>query len=137
MSVAGRLFCFCAAVMNQSGLWRFARAVLLAGPLLVLSLGALAFGIFALLSPNQVPAWQILLAWALVPFGLAGVLWLAGFWGRWSLALFFLLAPLLIVVDYAINPFFPVGVILAAVGFDAFGRQRVQENRADPETHHH
>ena len=48
-------------------------------------------------------------------FGLAlATLWATGFWGRWGLAIFFALAPVIIVLDSAINPFFPAGALAAA-----------------------
>ena len=50
----------------------------------------------------------------LVASGLA-TLWGAGFWGRWWLVGFFVFAPVIIVTDFTLNPFFPTGTIMIAV----------------------
>ena len=46
--------------------------------------------------------------------GLA-TLWGAGFWGRWWLVGFFAFAPVILIVDFTINPLYPAGTIIIAV----------------------
>lgn len=41
-------------------------------------------------------------------------LWATGLWGSWGLAIFFALAPVVILIDFSINPYFPLGAVLAA-----------------------
>ena len=50
---------------------------------------------------------------SLITFSLFTV-WATGFWGRWGMILFFILAPLALIIDFTINPLFPSGVILFA-----------------------
>lgn len=54
---------------------------------------------------------------SMVGYGLslAGLLWATGFWGRLPMALMFGVAPLLLVVDFVANPFFPSGAVFVAV----------------------
>jgi len=42
-------------------------------------------------------------------------LWGAGFWKRWWLVGLFAFAPVILIVDFTLNPFFPVGTIIVAV----------------------
>uniref|UniRef100_UPI002FDF84A7 hypothetical protein n=1 Tax=Alteromonas sp. S167 TaxID=3117402 RepID=UPI002FDF84A7 len=56
----------------------------------------------------------VLCSIGLVVFSLA-TLWGAGFWGRWWLVGFFAFAPVILIVDFTLNPFFPAGTIIIAV----------------------
>ena len=55
---------------------------------------------------------------------LAGLLWATGFWGRLPIAFLFGVGPLLVIVDYVANPFFPSGVLLIAVAALGIGGRR-------------
>ena len=55
-------------------------------------------------------------------------LYATGFWGRWWILGFFMLAPTVIVVDFQVNPFFPAGAI--AIGLLALGASSRQRGDA-------
>ena len=87
---------------------RLAKGILVGGLFAVITLFAL---IYVVVSFNQEPidlmglaiSIQVLLASTLV------TVWATGFWGRWAMTLFFVSAPIVVTVDFAINPLFPPG----------------------------
>ena len=99
----------------RSKVSHFLKRVVLGGLFAILNLGAflaLVVSVAADGPPNYLLLGLSLLA--LIGFSLATV-WAAGLWGRWGLAIFFALAPAILVLDYTTNPYFPVGSIMTAV----------------------
>jgi hypothetical protein len=99
---------------TKSNVSHLLKAVLIGGLFAVLTLAALVTFLIAV-SADEGPNSLIATFSALATIGLSlATLWATGFWGRWGLAIFFALAPVILILDFTINPFFPVGTILAA-----------------------
>ncbi|WP_020413266.1 hypothetical protein [Microbulbifer variabilis] len=106
---------------------RFLKGVLIGGPLAIVTLGALIAVIVTIASP---PINLLNLAMSIVTLVAAGMAttWATGFWGRWGMVLFFILAPVLVTLDFSINPLFPTGVIVVASLF--YGAKYVLRSNA-------
>jgi len=109
---------------------RVLKAVVIGGFFAILCLVALVT-LFIAVSGDEGPNYflAILCAIAVVVFSLATI-WFTGFWGRSGMAVFFALAPMILVLDFTINPYFPAGTILAAGLF--YGALR-DEGKTKPE----
>jgi hypothetical protein len=107
----------------KSNAIRLAKGVLLGGMFAILTLAALVT-FFVLLFAEDTSNYLFVAVSGIAVIGLSlATLWATGFWGRWGLAVFFALAPVVIILDSTINPFFPAGTVLAAsVSYGLFRR---------------
>lgn len=98
---------------TENNVARLLRGVILGGLFAVLNLIALVTLVISV-SPDS-PSYPRAALSGLAVVGLSlATIWATGFWGRWGLAVFFSLAPVILILDFTINPLFPVGTILAA-----------------------
>jgi len=92
---------------------RFLFAVTVGGVFAVSTLLASVSAASVFMQEKVVYADAVLSCVLVIIFALLTV-WATGFWGKWGMVLFFLFAPLSIVLDATLNPFFPLGVIVFA-----------------------
>jgi hypothetical protein len=92
---------------------RIIRGVLGGGLSAVVTLFALMVT-FAVATNEPVKYPELALTVATLIAGSLVTIWATGFWGRWGMALFFISVPVAIIIDYTINPLFPLGVIVFA-----------------------
>jgi hypothetical protein len=99
--------------MESGDIKRLLKGVLIGGLGAVLTLSS-ALALFYFVTQNVVEYSKLIASiTSLVMFSLFTV-WATGFWGRWGMILFFILAPVALIIDFTINPLFPAGVILFA-----------------------
>ncbi len=92
---------------------RFLLAFFVGGIFAVVTLFALIF-IFTSATSTPIDLTSLLVSSiVLVASSLITVL-ATGFWGRWGMILFFLTAPVVLIIDSSVNPLFPSGTILFA-----------------------
>jgi hypothetical protein len=103
--------------MNEHISKRFWKGVLLGGPMAAGMLFSLIAFVGMYGNEGQYEAWQLVTALTAFAVFLLGTLWATGFWGRWGMLAFFALAPVIVVADFAVNPYAPAGSILLAAGF--------------------
>ncbi|WP_371195580.1 hypothetical protein [Glaciecola sp. SC05] len=99
--------------MNKEDILRLLKGVFIGG---LSAVGALFAGIhsFVLLGQDNVQYLNLIISLVAFLFFCLLSLWATGFWGRWGMVLFFVISPVVLIIDYEINPFFPIGVILFA-----------------------
>lgn len=109
---------------------RVLKGVVIGGFFAILCLVALVT-LFVAVSDDEGPNYLLafLSATGVVVFSLATIRF-TGFWDKWGMAAFFALAPVILVLDFTINPYFPAGTILAAGLF--YGALR-DEGKTKPE----
>ena len=110
-----------------SNVLKFLKGALLGGLFAVIGLFAL-LATFAVLSKEPLAYAELTLAITTLVLSALATAWAAGFWGNWGMVLFFLAAPVVLIVDFAINPFFPAGVLIVASV--AYGARRKNEANA-------
>lgn len=93
---------------------KFLKGVFIGGFFSLVSLCFLVALIIQLAPENRSVFWLVVFSFGLACSSL-GALWGAGFWGRWGLVLFFAFAPIVLITDFSLNPFFPSGTIFIAV----------------------
>ncbi|MBT0588189.1 hypothetical protein [Alteromonas oceanisediminis] len=100
--------------MNKEEILRLLKGVFIGG---LSAVGALFAGIysFALLGQESVQYLNLIISLVAFIFFCFLSLSATGFWGRWGMVLFFTVSPVILIIDYEINPFFPIGVILFAL----------------------
>lgn len=106
---------------SSSNVKRLLIGALGGGLLSVVALFALML-LYAQISSVERPVVSILITAAVFVASSLGVLWATGFWGRWGMAIFFAILPVLLVIDFSLNPFFPFGVVLVAAICSSIGR---------------
>ncbi|WNC66858.1 hypothetical protein RI845_09930 [Thalassotalea nanhaiensis] len=92
---------------------RFLLAFFVGGIFAVITLFALIFAFTSAASTPIDLTSTIVSSLVLVASSLITV-WATGFWGRWGMILFFVTAPVVLIIDSSINPLFPSGTILFA-----------------------
>ncbi len=92
---------------------KFLRGVFVGGFFALVSLG---FFIALVLQLQSDQRSNFFLVTIIVGIGCSSLaaLWGAGLWGHWLLLLFFALLPIVLIVDFSLNPLFPAGSILMA-----------------------
>ena len=104
---------------------RLLRTLILGAPLVMLMLLSMVFLGIALADHPERRLLELIAAVAVFVSSLMGLLWATGWWGRWLMVVFLVAAPLVVVLDFAINPLFPVGAVLfGAVCLAAFSIRR-------------
>jgi len=93
---------------------RFLKALLIGGPMAVgMFFSLVAFvGMYGNNELYEVRHLAITLISFLI--FLLATFWATGFWGRWGMLVFFMFAPLILVVDFTVNPLAPVGSIIVS-----------------------
>jgi len=99
----------------SSDVMKFFKGVFIGGTISLISLGFLV-GIFIEATKENIETLSLTSYFVGFIVSTLLTLWGAGFWGRWGLFLFFALLPIVLITDFTINPFFPLGVILVATG---------------------
>ena len=92
---------------------QFLKALFIGGPLIVAGLVSLV--VFVGLALNDAPLWKLFLCFIFGVSFLYTALWVTGFWGKWGMILFFTLAPLVVLMDFAVNPVAPLGSIVFGI----------------------
>lgn len=92
---------------------RFLKAVFVGGPLAIVTLGAFV-AVIAIAGSSPIDYLYLIMNVVVLAMASIATVWATGFWGRWGMIVFFTLAPVLIVIDFSINPLFPSGVIAVA-----------------------
>ena len=100
--------------MNYSSdIKRLIKGVFVGGLFAVVSLFALVY-FFALMSQPKVEYLKLFCTLAVLFIASTLAVWGAGFWGRWGMILFFIIAPVILILDFSLNPLFPLGIIVFA-----------------------
>ena len=99
---------------RSSDVKRFLKGVFVGGFSAVVALFALMMSI-ALSSQPEIEYFNLTAALIVLVASSALAVWATGFWGRWGMILFFILAPVILVVDFSMNPLFPAGTIIFAM----------------------
>lgn len=108
---------------EQSEIKRLLKGVFVGGLSAVVSLIA-TMALVGIAGQEQVEYSALATASGVLIISVPLTVWGAGFWGRWGMVLFFLVAPIVIVLDWSMNPLFPSGVILlAAVCYGLFSKR--------------
>ncbi len=89
---------------------RLVKTILLGTPLAIVMLVSVAAAFaYAFHLPDD--AGPFVLAVAVSVASVLGLMWVTGFWGRWGILALFLIAPVIVVIDFEVNPVFPAGSI--------------------------
>lgn len=97
----------------SSDIKRLIKGIFVGGLFAVVSMFALIY-FLALMSQPKVEYLKLFCAFAVLLIASLLAVWGAGFWGRWGMILFFIIAPVVLVVDYSLNPLFPLGTVVFA-----------------------
>lgn len=98
---------------SKKDIKRFLLAISVGGISAVACLFSL-MALVAILSQDKLQVFEIALAVSSLAFFSLLTVWATGFWGQWGMIVFFILAPVVLVFDYAVDPIFPFGTIVFA-----------------------